>query len=221
MKKPPLHLDAIVFDFDGTMATLNVDFSAMRRSIVNHLATYNIPTQSLERLFILEIVETAKDMIAEENPSQATQYRNEAMQLIEQIELRAAGEARLFDHTEDMLSELKARNIKTGIVTRNCRAALEAVFPGIYTAVDVVLTRNHTTRVKPDPEHLRRALSLLNTRPEKSAMIGDHPMDIQLGLAVGALTVGVLTGAADRMKLEASGADMVLDKAYDIIRLLP
>ena len=220
MNKPPLHLDAIVFDFDGTMATLNVDFSEMRRCLVHHLATYHVPPENMDRLFILEMVENARDLIAKQDPAQAIQYHREAMQLIEQIELRAAGEARLFDHTEALLSELKARSIKTGIVTRNCRAALEEVFPDIYAAVDVVLTRNHIARVKPDPEHLRQALSLLDAEPEKSAMIGDHPMDIQLGLAVGAITVGVLTGSTDRMKLEASGADWVLEKSSDIVTLL-
>ena len=220
MKTPSLHLDAIIFDFDGTMATLNVDFSEMRRCLVNHLAAYGVPAESMERVFILEMVENAKDIIAKENPDRATQYHREAIQLIETIELQAAAEARLFDETEAMLSELKARKIRTGIVTRNCRAALETVYPGVYSAVDVVLTRNHIARVKPDPEHLRQALSMLEVQPERSAMVGDHPMDIQLGLAVGAITVGVLTGAADRTRLEASGADLVMDKACDIIGML-
>lgn len=220
MKHPSLNLKAIVFDFDGTMATLNVDFAEMRHRIMDHLSAYRVPAEPIGHLFILEMIEKARDFIAQKHPGEETRYYREAMQLIRQIELQAASDAQLFDHTEAMLRELKRRKIKTGVVTRNCQAALERVFPEIYTAVDIVLTRDHTSRVKPDPEHLQQALRELDSPPAKSAMVGDHPMDIQLGRAVGVTTIGVLTGSTGRERLEASGASLILNQASDIIDFL-
>ncbi len=202
------------------MATLNVDFLQMRRCIVEHLSSYGVPAEAVEHRFILDMVERARERIAREHPERALRYHREAMALIERIEFDAAGEAHLFPSTRSMLSELRSRKIKTGVVTRNCRAALERVFPDIYTAIDVVLTRNHIARVKPDPEHLRQALCRLGALPKKSAMVGDHPMDIQLALSVGTIAIGVLTGYTDRTQLEAAGADRILEKVSDIIGLL-
>jgi phosphoglycolate phosphatase len=52
-------------------------------------------------------------------------------------------------------------------------------------------------------------------------MVGDHPMDIRIGKDAGTLTVGVLTGYSTSEALTKAGADFILSKAADIIRLLP
>ena len=93
-----------------------------------------------------------------------------------------------------MLTALKKRKIKAGVVTRNCQAAVTTVFPDIFDYFNTVITREMTSNVKPHPEHLLVALQSLGVAPESSSMVGDHPMDIKIGKHAGALTIGVLTG---------------------------
>jgi phosphoglycolate phosphatase len=50
-------------------------------------------------------------------------------------------------------------------------------------------------------------------------MVGDHPLDIQLGREVGTYTIGVLTGHTRAEALFASGADLVLNRAVEILDL--
>jgi phosphoglycolate phosphatase len=213
-------LGAVIFDFDGTLATLNIDFFHMRHMVMDHLAAYHVPTSSLKDLYVLEMIAEGKRMIDSRHPEIGLRYLREAGQLVQEIEMKAAKEGALIEGTREMLHELRRRKIKAGVITRNCRAALEQLFPDIETAVDIVLTRDHIARVKPDPEHLLQALRSLQARPERAAMIGDHPMDVRLGLDVGAMAIGVLTGASDRQKLEAAGAEMILPKAADIVHHL-
>lgn len=52
------------------------------------------------------------------------------------------------------------------------------------------------------------------------AKAGDTTRDIEEGLYSGAgLTIGVLTGAADKETLNAAGADIVLDNIVDFVDL--
>ena len=65
------------------------------------------------------------------------------------------------------------------------------------------------------------ALQSLGALPESSSMVGDHPMDIKIGKDAGTLTIGVLTGYSTSDELVKAGADIIIDKAADIIGVLP
>jgi len=119
-----------------------------------------------------------------------------------------------------VLHELKSRHIKTGVVTRNCMAAIRQLFPDIDSHCDVVITREFTSRVKPHPDHLLTALDALDTDARFAAMVGDHPMDITAGKDVGVYTIGVLTGHSEAATLRDAGADLIIERAADIIRFL-
>jgi phosphoglycolate phosphatase len=116
-----------------------------------------------------------------------------------------------------MLIHLRARSIKTGIVTRNCRDAVNIVFPDILSFVDIVLTRDETPLVKPDPDHLIKVLEAFALPAAKVAMVGDHGMDMKLAKDVGTYAIGVLTGHASTVELSGAGADIIINKASDII----
>ena len=220
MNAPFLKLEAVVFDFDGTIATLNIDFAEMRRQVMEHLSSYDIGSHALDHLHILELIAKARDLLTERHPGTESKYYDEAMHLIQTIELEAAKEGRLIEGTETMLQTLRQKGIKTGIITRNCRAALECVFPGVYEATDIVLSRDHVRRVKPDGEHHHHALRCIDAHAGHAAMVGDHPMDMMLARNVGTKAVGVLTGSSGKEALILSGADIVFEKAVDLIYLL-
>ncbi len=213
-------MNAIVFDFDGTLATLNIDFPQMRKALLDLVCNFNLSPNTLENLFVLEMIEKSKIMVACRSPENASEFRRQAYSLIEDIEMEAAKNGTLIDGTRELLHELKRRGIKTGVVTRNCEAAVKHIFPDIHTYVDSIMTRDHTSLVKPNPEHLRLCLKELLVAPEYASMIGDHPMDIKIGRDVGVLTIGVLTGVSSRDDLIQAGTDLILEKAADLIEII-
>jgi len=212
---------AVVFDFDGTLAELNINFPQMRRAVFDLIESYHIPLDALGDLFVLEMIDEAAALIALKHPGEKNHFKEQAHSLIENIELEAAKKGELIHGTRDMLSNLKNRMIKTGVVTRNCLSAVTYVFPDIHTYCDVVVTREMTRKVKPHPEHLMTALKSLDVPPECSTMVGDHPMDITLGKEVGAFTIGVLTGYSSSNVLIKAGADIIIASAAGIIDVLP
>ncbi|MEN6318758.1 MAG: HAD hydrolase-like protein [Syntrophaceae bacterium] len=212
---------AVIFDFDGTLAKLNINFPQMRKSVLNLIKTFHVPLNGLGDLFVLEMIDAARDILSRNEPGQAELFVRQANAVITNIEIEAAERGELIDGTRDMLFGLKKRNIKSGVVTRNCQAAVMRVFPDIAEYCDSVISRELTRYVKPHPEHLRIALKTLDAVPETSSMVGDHPMDIKIGKEAGTLTIGVLSGHSSSEDLLKAGADIILNKAADIFDILP
>ena len=215
-----LNLRAVVFDFDGTLALLNIDFKEMRRDILDLAGTYGIPEDGMERLFVLEMITEIRDRIGRVSPGQEVAFSGRALRLVSDRELAGAVNSRLFPGVKEMFVELKRRGIKTGILTRNCLEAITKIFPDVRSYCDVVVTRDDTSRVKPDPEHIRIVLRNLNEEPRLTAMVGDHPMDIRVGKEVGAFAIGVLTGYSSIEDLKGAGAEMILERVAEIMNCL-
>jgi phosphoglycolate phosphatase len=217
-----LPLRGIIFDFDGTLAQLNIDFSRMRQEVLKLVSGYRVPLppNGLRDLFILEMITAGAGLVSQYQPGKEAEFIERAHALITAIEIKAARGGALFDGTRNMLTALQREGVKSGVITRNCLAAVQTLFPDIDQYTQVVITREQTLHIKPHPGHLMTALDILNVAAGQAAMVGDHPMDIQTGKDAGAFTIGVLTGYSRREALEQAGADMVLDTATDILAIL-
>jgi phosphoglycolate phosphatase len=214
------HIRAIVFDFDGTLAVLNIDFSLMRDRIFGLMKRYGIGEELIQEKYLLEIIDEVYKILWEKNPPGAEAFYQGAHQILHEIEMKAAEEGRLIPGTEATLKSLRRKGINIGIITRNCEDAVRKVFPGIDDFCDVFVSRNSVKKVKPHPDHLTCVMELLKTSGEEGVMVGDHITDIQAGKRVGMETIGVLTGRTKKEEFEKAGADYILRDASDVCELL-
>jgi phosphoglycolate phosphatase len=214
------HIKAIIFDFDGTLAVLNIDFNAMREQVFELMRHFNVEEKLITERYLLEIIDEVYFILLEKNPSGAEKFYQKAHQILYEVELRAAGKGRLIPGVERMLKLIKGTGIKVGIITRNCEDAVRMVFPNIDQFCDVFISRNLVKKVKPHPDHLSSAMKALDVAGEEAVMIGDHTIDIQAGKKVGMKTIGVLTGRTKREEFEKAGADDILGNATEICKLL-
>lgn len=186
-------LDAVVFDLDGTLVQLTIDFAQMRAQVYEIVACYGVEVDARRQgLFVLELIADVTAELKRRSPGQAARFEAQANTAIEAIELEAAQRAELFPGVPELLAWLRERGLKLGIITRNCRAAAGAVLQSLEPLMGVVLTRDDVPAVKPDPLHLRRALETLGVCGERTLMVGDHPLDVNTGQAVGAFTAAIL-----------------------------
>jgi phosphoglycolate phosphatase len=213
-------VDTVIFDFDGTLAKLNIDFNQMRRVVGELVVRYGIDHQTLQNRFVLEIIREAAALLRETSGEKAERFSNEAFRIIEDIEVEAAQNGALFEGTKELLTALRRKSLKAGIITRNCAKAVWTVFPDIASYCPVVVCRDDVTHVKPHPEQITLALSRLGGRADRTVMIGDHPLDIETGRNAGTWTAGVLTGRFQADDFMLAGADMVLPEASDILKQL-
>lgn len=213
-------IKAVVLDFDGTLAVLNIDFSAMTKKILSFIEEHGISRESLRERYILETIDEASSILLRREGSLAEQFREKAHKMLREKELEAALQSRLFPGVESMLRKLRIAGVKVGIITRNCDGAVRRIFPHIGSLCDAFLPRDSVKRVKPDPHHLATLLDILRVSGNDAIMVGDHPMDILAGKRVGMRTVGVLTGRTTRDELLETGADYVLESASQVTSLI-
>ena len=212
---------AVVFDFDGTLAVLNIDFSEMREQVFELMRKYGVNEEKIKERYLLEIIDEVVQILSQENPGAAAEtFYQEAHQILHEVELRAAEEGKLLPGVETTLRSLRGKGLKVGIVTRNCEEAVRKVFPDIEAFCDVFISRDSIKNVKPHPEHLTSVLKALHVAEEETVMVGDHIIDIQAGKRVGMTTVGVLTGRVKKEEFENAGADFVLGDASEVCSLL-
>ena len=211
--------DAVSFDFDGTLAP-NLDLADMRRRVVELTVAAGVPEDIYTGLYIVEVIEAGAAWLATQSSADATLYQQRAHQLILDIELDAARSTQVFPGIKDMLTQLRSCDIKIGIVTRNCRAAIETIFPDQAHFVDAIHARDDVTHLKPDPRHLMTNLQALKARPDSSIMVGDGALDMQAGKALNMHCIGVLTGSNDSAALQKAGANRVLANCMSLHEIL-
>jgi len=218
---PTLHsIKAIIFDFDGTLAVLNIDFSSMRKRIFDLVRRYGIKEEAVQEKYLLEIIDEVYQILWKKNPSAAETFYQESHDILHEVEMKAAEKGRLIPGAERTLKRLRGKGIKVGIITRNCEDAVRKVFPDINDFCDVFVSRNSVKKVKPHPDHLTHVMKSLKISGEEAVMVGDHMIDIQAGKRVGMKTMGVLTGRTKKEAFEKAGANYVLTSVSEIYKIV-
>jgi phosphoglycolate phosphatase len=210
-------IEAVIFDYDGTLVHLNINFGLMRQEVEEFLPAHGIEPGALKEFLILEMIDEATRLISKRNPSEGSSFYGKALDLVEAHEVRAAKKGEILPGVTTMLKLLKERGIKVGIITRNCSKAVKIVFPDIEDFCDVFIPRDDVIRVKPHPDHLSLTMKKMAVHnPTRCLMVGDHIIDIEGGKRMGMKTAGVLTGKTTREHFIEAGADLILDDATKI-----
>jgi phosphoglycolate phosphatase len=218
---PSLHaIKAVIFDFDGTLAVLNIDFSSMRERVFDLIRRSGIEEAAIQEKYLLEIIDEVYEMFLENSPSGAETFYQESHDILHEVEMKAAEKGRLIPGAGGTLKGLREKGIKVGIITRNCEDAVRKVFPEIDDFCDIFVSRNSVKKVKPHPDHLTRVMDSLKVSGEEAMMVGDHIIDIQAGKRVGMKTIGVLTGRTKKEEFEKAGANYILKDASQVFELL-
>lgn len=152
----------LIFDFDGTLFNLPVDYTAVRRELgvpadtsIGPLLQQYLDDGDIERLAVVTRHECAS--------VPAGRFTAGAQQC-----LSAPG--------------------RRAIVTRNSRQAVLAPLGDLADGV-LVVGREDVRRLKPDPEGVRRVLSHFGADPVEAVLVGDTYHDVQAARAAGVRSV--------------------------------
>jgi phosphoglycolate phosphatase len=211
-------IKGVIFDFDGTLTELTLNFGHLRNEIEKVARKYvgDEEIRSQEGQYVIEMIYWVEGRIGEK----ADIFRHEAFVRLRELEMEASKGKDVYPYTRDVLKKLREMGMKIGVITRSHVDVLFLVFQDIESYVDTIVTRDEVREVKPHPNHGAEVLRLLGILPEEAILVGDHPTDVIGGKAAGMQTVGVLSGRTTRKGFEEVGATYILDDIRGIPHIL-
>ena len=97
---------------------------------------------------------------------------------------------------DEFMKDLHARGIPMAIVTSSNDAKMVNVrkaHPELWELTDAILTSEHFSKSKPDPECFIKGMEILGGRPEDTYVFEDSIHGINAGRAAGAKVIGLAT----------------------------
>ncbi|PKL35791.1 MAG: hypothetical protein CVV44_19890 [Spirochaetae bacterium HGW-Spirochaetae-1] len=180
--KKGYRVGAVLFDFDGTLTKPgHLDFPAIKREV-------GCP----DSMPVLEFIEAMPD----------GDEKKHAMGILETHESEAAARSVPNDGARETLMLLRSLGIRTGIITRNSRKAVDTAlgnFTGVDTATfDLIISRDTSVKPKPHEEGVVHAAKLLGISASDILVVGDYIFDIEAGNRAGSTTVFLTNGGEHR-----------------------
>lgn len=204
-------MKGVIFDFDGTLVSLSIDFKKIKERILKEAEKYKLKL-SEKSLPILEFLDEVKRL----NGRKGRDFYFTAHRILKEEELLAAERTYPGKVTLNLLRKLKRKEIKIGIITRNCREAVEGVIKRFNIPYDVLLTRDDVKKVKPDVSHIKMCLKLLGLQKEDVILVGDHIFDVKAGKNAGITSAGLKNGNIPEDVFIKEGADFVLEDLNEL-----
>jgi phosphoglycolate phosphatase len=205
----------VVFDMDGTLIdSQHIIVAAMSRAFND--GDHPVPDRedilSIVGLSLHEaMVSLAPHLPETETRALVTRYADSFVQQ------RAAGGAEafapLYPGALEALERLSASpGTLLGVATGKARRGLLHTFETHPIGDFFVTTQTADAHPsKPHPSMLHQSLADTGCSAMRAVMVGDTEFDIAMGRAAGFATVGVAWGYHPRTRLEAAGADVVID----------
>ncbi len=211
------HIEAVLFDFDGTIAD----------SIPHILASFRHATQVvLGEALLDDVLLRNVGIPLAEQMRHLTDDEEVAARLLQAY--RRFNHAthdemvRAFEGAHDVLATLRGHGLATGLVTSKsapiARRGIELL--GLGDLFDVIITADDVERHKPDPLPVLRAAEALRIPSERTAYVGDSPADVQAARSAGAVAIAATWGVASRERLLAVEPDVVIDDLRELVPLL-
>ena len=154
--------DGVVYDLDGTVVRLAVDWQAVATDVIAVYETAGIDATGADLWGLLERADNHG--ISEE--VEATISRHERTGARE-------------SHRLSLADELLDRSVPVGVCSLNCEQACRIALDthDLATGVDSIIGRDSVDTHKPDPEPLLATLSELGVDPDSAVFVGDSPRD--------------------------------------------
>jgi pyrophosphatase PpaX len=208
-------LQAVLFDLDGTLIDtvelIRVSFRHATRTVLG----YEVPDEITMAHVGRPLIQQFHEMAPEHADRLLSEYR--AFNMAHHDEM-----AKAYPGTIEVLTELRSKGIRMGIVTSKGTAAATRGIElfGLCPFFEVVVTADDVTIHKPDPHPLRFAAGLMGVELEYCIYVGDSPHDMQAAIAGGAIAVAALWGAFPETEVVVPGTSYSLASIQGLPGLL-
>jgi len=214
---------SVIFDCDGTLIDTLADIAAA----MNHaLAAHGFPELpvaeyrekvgwGIERLAALALPEDAR---SDENSAKLA----EAAAAFMEGQPPEKSLSKSYPGMRELLSELKARRIKIGVLSNKVDSVLHSMMHDFFSPVvfDAMCGLRPGVAPKPDPAAAWEMLAEMGKNPHETVFVGDSEVDMETAKNSGCYPLGVSWGFRSKAALAAAGAVRVIDRPDELWDIL-
>ncbi len=206
-----------IFDFDYTLADAT---NGIVDSVNYALTQMNFAISSREdirKTVGMPLTETFAHLTGIDDTEQKEQFKKLFKEKADEIMLDHTD---LFPDAVKVLSHLKAKGIKIGIVTTKFRYRIEQVLDkyAITHLIDLVIGFEDVTNTKPHPEGLLAAMRELDAHPDKVLYIGDSTIDAKTAYNAKVDFVAVTTGTTGKEEFMKFPNIAIFNRLSELLR---
>jgi HAD superfamily hydrolase (TIGR01509 family) len=216
-------VQAVIFDFDGTLVDTNDAHVEAWLAAFRDFG-YHVPRSRI----LPEIGKGGDKLVPSILGEDSDEQDGEALRNAHGrhfVTMAKDSIFRVFPATEDLLSELRRRSIATAVATSSTKAHLNATLASsgldLDRLVDHIVTGGPSLDSKPAPDLIQAALEKLAIDPQRTLMIGDTPHDGEASARAGVPFLGLLCGGRPPDDLSRAGALALYADPADLLVHLP
>ena len=221
----PVQIRSVIFDLDGTLIHSAVDFIKLKKRTIKLLSQSGLPAEMFSmEMKTYEIMQYASKLLKDQRvkEEEITLTNRKVSEAWNRIELESVDKTKPTAGAEKVIQTLRKRGLKIGVVTRGCREyAVEALkLTGLLESVDILIGRDDSSRPKPSPEPLMKAINKLNLRPDEAVMIGDNIDDAQCAFSAKVRFIGIIQRQQTIRTFEGTRFEAILTNLEDLLDIL-
>jgi len=207
----------VLFDFDFTLGDSS---KAILECIRYALESCDLPVPD-EQTMLSTVGMSLNDTFSLLAPGAPLQRLKELF--IERGDQVMVDSAWLYDGVPELMSALRDRGYRIGIVTTKFRRRIERILEkgGVTQLVDVIVGFEDVAEPKPDPEPIEVALRRLGCEKESATYVGDSVIDAEAAASAGVKFIAVLTGTTTADELSQHKALAVVNDLTGLLDFFP
>ncbi len=208
----------ILFDLDGTLVEYNIRGEDAKKEFINYIDSLGLG-DNIDNTLPLGLIIKQLSKGSQEKAKKLLEIAND---IYKKYELEAADHTRPKEFVTEALSALREKKIKMAITTNNSKDAVMRSLnkAGLLRFIDVVVTRDDVTEIKPSPEMLIKAARLLNAPLNMCLHVGDSYVDVLAARSTGMMAVAVAGGVTTIDTLNKYHPHLVITDLRQLVYLL-
>jgi len=207
-------IKCVIFDFDGTL----VDSMKMIYETLNDaLGRRGLPTIELDLLGRMA-GRPINDIISVKVHVPESSLEAIERDVFDTYSRYCRTSCKLLPNVENVLKNLKSKQVKLGLLTTTPREPLEVVVKqlALTNYFDIILAKEDV-KTKPDPDGIERIVITFGISKNECLYVGDSPIDVLTGKAAGVGTVSIPTGVTTVEQLRASKPDIIISDLKQLL----
>ena len=209
--------EAYLFDFEGTLVTFEWNLTKGISAILNEIELIGYSMNLFEGSPSYVDIHKVASVISEHDDEST--IMNIISEVFDQFDADALSRWKLYKDAKQTLNKLNKNGKLLGLVSNVGSKAINSAINKheLDDIFEIVITRNHVSRLKPDPEGLLMAANSLKIDPDSILFTGDSYDDLGAAKAANMKSC-YLSGGQDEINVDDGiQPDFIINRLKELI----